>query len=103
MRIRILLVLAVALVVTAPPARAADHVRPGGDAKASVSVGGPVNINTADAKELAKLDGIGHALAEKIIDYRQKNGPFQKPEDLRKVSGVGRGLWERNRDRIVVK
>src|SRR5919109_1582036 len=47
-----------------------------------------VNINTADAKELMKLSGIHHALAEKIVKYRDEHGLFKKPEDLRKVSGV---------------
>lgn len=103
MRVPVLLALSLALFVASTPTQAADHARPGVEAKATVAVRGPVDINTADVKELMKLDGIGHAVAEKIVDYRQKNGPFKKPEDLRKVSGVGRGLWERNRERIVVK
>lgn len=103
MRVPVLLALSLALSLVSVSTEAADHARPAAEAKATVAVGGPVNINTADVKELMKLDGIGHAVAEKIVDYRQKNGPFKKPEDLRKVSGVGRGLWERNRERIVVK
>jgi len=62
-----------------------------------------VNINTASAKELQKLDGVGHAVAERIVHYREEHGPFKRGEDLRKVEGIGAGLWERNRDRIVVK
>jgi competence protein ComEA len=62
-----------------------------------------ININTATAKELQKLDGVGHAVAERIVHYREEHGPFKRGEDLRKVEGVGAGLWERNRDRIVVK
>ena len=63
----------------------------------------PVNINTADVKELMTLEGIGHKVAEKIVQYRDSHGQFKKPEELRKVDGVGGGLWERNRARIVVK
>jgi competence protein ComEA len=64
---------------------------------------GSVNINIAGVKELTALDGVGKKLAQKIVDYRDAHGPFKKPEELRKVEGLGKGLWERNRDRIVVK
>jgi len=80
----------------APPSRASET-------QASVPAGAPVNINTADVKELMKLEGVGRRVAEKIVEYRDTHGPFKKPEELRKVEGVGSGLWERNRARIVVK
>ena len=70
---------------------------------APMAADGPVNINTADVKELMKLEGVGRQVAEKIVAYRDAHGPFKKPEELRKVEGVGSGLWERNRTRIVVK
>ena len=63
----------------------------------------PININTADVKELMKLEGVGRRVAEKIVEYRDTHGPFKKPDELRKVEGVGNGLWERNRTRIVIK
>jgi competence protein ComEA len=62
-----------------------------------------VNINTADVKELMKLQGVGRSLAEKIVQYRDAHGPFKKAGDLRKVEGLADGLWEKNRERIVVK
>jgi competence protein ComEA len=62
-----------------------------------------VNINTASVKELQKLDGIGRGVAQRIVEYREANGPFKRGEDLRKVEGVGAAMWERNRERIVVK
>lgn len=71
--------------------------------EASAPVGDPVNINTADVKELMKLEGVGRKVAEKIVEYREHHGLFQKPEEIRKVEGIGSGLWERNRARIVVK
>jgi competence protein ComEA len=61
-----------------------------------------VNINTADKQQLMTLKYIGEVLAEKIIEYR-KTSPFQKPEDIMKVSGVGEKTFEANKDRIVVK
>jgi competence protein ComEA len=62
-----------------------------------------VNINTADVKQLMTLQGVGRNLAEKIVQYRDAHGPFKKATDLRKVEGVGDSLWERNRERVVVK
>lgn len=62
-----------------------------------------ININTASVKDLQKLDGVGRGVAQRIVDYREANGPFKRGEDLRKVDGVGAATFERNRERIVVK
>jgi competence protein ComEA len=62
-----------------------------------------VNINVADEAELTKLKGVGRAMARRIIEYREANGEFKAPEEIQKVAGAGKQLWERNRDRIVVK
>jgi competence protein ComEA len=48
-----------------------------------------VNINTASAADFEALPGIGPKLAARIVDYRQKNGPFKKIEDLMNVQGLG--------------
>jgi competence protein ComEA len=69
----------------------------------AAAVDAKVNINTADVRGLMKLQGVGRGLAEKIVQYRDANGPFKKAADLRKVEGVGDGVWEKNRERIVVK
>jgi len=49
----------------------------------------PVNINTASAAEFEGLPGIGATMAARIVEYRQKNGPFKKIEDLMNVRGLG--------------
>ena len=70
---------------------------------APVGADAKVNINTADVKELMTLNGVGHKVAERIVTYREAHGPFKKAEEVRKVEGIGQGLWERNRQRIVIK
>ena len=63
---------------------------------------GVVNINTADAAELATLPGVGEATAQAIIEDRERLGPFATPEDIMRVSGIGEKKYERMRDRIRV-
>ena len=50
---------------------------------------GPCDLNTATAEELARLPGIGEVLAERILRYREENGPFQTAEELLNVPGIG--------------
>jgi len=68
----------------------------------SVQPTGKVNINTATAEELDTLPGIGPAIAQRIIEYRQANGPFQSIEEIKNVSGIGDKLFERLKDLITV-
>ena len=64
--------------------------------------GEKVNINTAGVDELVGLPGIGKAYAERIVEYRQKNGPFKKVEDILNVRGIGEKTFERIRDRLTL-
>lgn len=64
---------------------------------------GPVDINTADAETIStELKGVGLTKAKAIIEYRQKHGPFQSPDDLSLVKGIGERTVEINRANIRV-
>ena len=68
----------------------------------SGSVGALININTASQGELESLPGIGPALAQNIIDYRETTGPFETIEDIMKVSGIGTAKFGAMQDLITV-
>lgn len=69
-----------------------------------VAFAGAVNINTADAKTLAKeLKGIGQAKAEAIVKYRAEVGGFKSIEELKKVEGVGDATFETNKGSLKLK
>ncbi len=61
-----------------------------------------VNINTATQSELDQLPGIGPSIAQRIIDYREENGNFQKIEDVQNVKGIGDAKYEEIKDKITV-
>ena len=61
-----------------------------------------IDINVASAAELEELPGIGPTTAQKIIEYREQNGPFLSTEDIINVSGIGPGTYERIKDLITV-
>lgn len=62
---------------------------------------GKVNINTASLSDLCMLPGIGETKARAIISYREKNGKFKSTEDLKLVSGIKDGTFEKVKDSIV--
>ena len=58
----------------------------------------PININTATAQQLEALPGIGPTYAQRIVDYRNANGPFTSPSQLLNISGIGEkrlaAIWD---------
>ncbi|MBC1371039.1 ComEA family DNA-binding protein [Listeria booriae] len=83
-----------------------EGIQPVTTAQAEASGGGDskkVNINTADTTALQTIPGIGASKAQAIIDYREKEGLFQKVEDLSKVSGIGAKTVERLSEHITVE
>jgi competence protein ComEA len=53
-----------------------------------------VNINSADAAQLALLPRVGPSVAQKIVDFRKENGPFKTAEDLMLVQGIGEKTFQ---------
>ena len=74
----------------------------GGGADKGGGQSGLVNINTADVQELQKLNGVGPAIADRIITYRNNNGNFKTIDDLKKISGIGVKTFDKFKDKITV-
>lgn len=74
------------LVLAGIPAMAAETKAPDSARK--------VNVNSADASQLALLPRVGPSVAQRIIDYRKQNGPFKKAEDLMLVQGIGEKTYQ---------
>jgi len=68
----------------------------------STSPKAKVNINTASASELESLPRIGPKVAQRIVDFRTKNGNFKKAEEIMKVQGIGEKIYEQIKELITV-
>ncbi len=81
-------------------------VRGGAFSSESAAVESPANwqvdINSATEAQLRQLPGVGEVLAERIVRYREENGPFSAADDLLRVEGIGESKLEEMRDMIVV-
>ena len=94
------------LMVLALAASAAPlvHAQAEGKAQPAASVSAKlVDLNTASAEELATVPGIGPALAQRIIEFREKEGRFQRVEDLMKVKGIGEKSFQKLRAHFKVE
>lgn len=61
-----------------------------------------VSINKATPQELEALQGVGPAIADRIVKYRQEHGAFQKVEDLSQVPGIGEGKLQKMKNQITL-
>ena len=84
------------------PSQATSPSDSSGTAASTPAVSEKVNINTADLQTLMTLDGIGEAYAQRIIDYRNANGPFQSIAEITNVSGIGVKRFDAIKDDITV-
>jgi competence protein ComEA len=87
-----------ALAQQAPPATPTPAPAP----KTTAQPQSLVNLNSATKDDLEKLPGIGPSMAQRIIDYRQKNGSFKKIEDLMNIPGIGEKSFLKLRPLITV-
>jgi competence protein ComEA len=86
--------------VEAPPpstAAPADSARPASSTRVKKAPAGPIDLATADAATLMTLPGIGPALAARIVEDRERNGPFRTVDDLGRVKGIGQKTLARLR------
>jgi len=68
-----------------------------------VAYAGPVNINTANAENLAmNIKGVGKKKAEAIISYRDTHGPFKSVDEIGKVKGIGPKILQKNRENLLI-
>ncbi|BCB79379.1 ComEA family DNA-binding protein [Phytohabitans flavus] len=88
--------------VTAPPGDPAGGVPPPEGATGGGAAGGKVNLNTATLAQLDSLPGVGPVLAQRILDHREKSGPFRTVSDLRQVDGIGDARYEQLKELVTV-
>ena len=68
------------------------------------AIAGPVKVNTADAETMSdELQGVGLSKAQAIVEYREKNGPFQSADELAEVKGIGARTVEINMTNILIE
>ena len=89
----------------AKPVNAGDHIHIVFNFHGNPEVllrGNKININTATAKELDSLPGIGPAMAKRIQEYRSQKGPFTSIEGIKGVKGIGDGVFKKIKDKITI-
>lgn len=107
-RFLLILVAIASLTCTASPVLAAEPVSTAAPAapaapaaKKSAAIANLTNVNTASAKELEKLPGVGEKSAAAIVAYRTEKGNFKTLKDLSKVKGVGEKTLEKIKPLVI--
>jgi competence protein ComEA len=95
---KLLIVLAVVLFALPTYTFASNLATTGTETVATTSI----NVNLATIKQLTGLPGIGKVTAERIVEFREANGPFATIDDLLKVDGLGKKTLAKIRDQISV-
>ena len=90
------------LMIAVPSQASAQQATAAVPSTAKAAAAGTLNLNTASAAELDGLPGIGAKTAARIVEYRQKNGPFKKIEELMNVRGVGEKNFLKLKGQITV-
>jgi competence protein ComEA len=88
------------LVAVGVPGAPADTGAAGGGGPATT--GGKVNLNTATLEQLDGLPGVGPVLAQRILDWREANGPFTTVDQLREVTGIGDAKYGDLKEQVTV-
>lgn len=91
MRVLFVLLSLLAVAASSSAAQTPKAASPGRSARstAKAAPSAPVNLNTATEAQLEALPGVGARAAQRIVEFRQKNGGFKKIEDLMNVKGFG--------------
>ena len=96
-------ILLAALVLTGSSLTKLESVYAAGDVQFQAPAAAKaVNINKAGSEELQTLHGIGPALAERVLQYREEHGKFEKPEDLANVRGIGASKLEKIKSQVSI-
>ncbi len=98
-RTMLLLAVALSLSLSGALAQSRTTARPESAAKVA-EAGKTVNINQATAEQLTTINGVGPVMAQRIVEFRQKNGAFKKVEDLLSVKGIGEKKLDKMRGQI---
>jgi competence protein ComEA len=88
-RLMFAIAIVIATLIASPSSAWAQAAKGRGAAKANATATDPINLNAATAAQLQTLPGVGASAAQRILDYRQKNGSFKKIEELMNVKGIG--------------
>jgi competence protein ComEA len=86
-----------------PSSRAVPAPQTSGVEVAKTGASKRLNINQASLEQLKTLPGIGEVTAQRIVDYRKKNPPFRRVEELLIIRGISRSRLERIRNQICVE